>query len=231
MSAVASKQQFLLTQHACPAGLSPQVFDAIREFGWLVALGQAEKAQANLTSFLDDFEVYDCLAQEHSIFYGLKNIPAFFIATKKGELSICIQEIYEHFLELGVPNLDDFEQRFFKEDHGLIDDLYESEYVIMDVAKALQEFLYGFQYQDEKDKEAQHLAQNSSQCDESADNDQEDEENREIELCFWINLDGIVGYFLIKYADHGRLKVLIEQMGCGKGSRQMVSSADFFPSL
>ena len=224
MSAAVSKQQFLLTEHACPAGLSSEVFDAIREFCWIVALGQAEKAQANLTSFLDDFEVFDGLAQEHSIFYALKNTPAFFTATKNSEMGMCVREIYECFLQLGVPNLDGFEERFFEEGNRLIDDFYESDYAIIEVAEALQEFLYGFEYQDKE-------AQNSNQIDKSADNGQEDEENREIELCFWVNPDGIVGYFLIKYTDHDRLKVLIQQMGCGKGSQQMVTSADSFPSL
>ncbi|MEY4516669.1 MAG: hypothetical protein RL180_1015, partial [Pseudomonadota bacterium] len=71
--------------------------------------------------------------------------------------------------------------------------------------------------------------QSDVHIDEHADED--DEESRELELCFWVNADGLVSYFLIKETDHDRLKVLIQQMGCGKGSQQMVTSSDSFPSL
>lgn len=206
MSAAVSKQQFLLTERACPAGLSPEVFDAIREFCWIVALGQSEKAEANLTRFSRDFEADHYIDQEHDIFYGLKNI-ADFNTSDYSDVDWAAKGMHKRLRELGVSKLDGYTHRLFDEEGDLRQEFYQHDFLMLLLAEELQDILEGFEYKDGHDV---------------------DEDDNGLDVWFWASSD-MLSYFLVKVSDRDRLERLINVMGCGSGSGQQVAPIVYFP--
>jgi hypothetical protein len=206
MSAAMNKKQFLLTQHACPEGLSQDVFDAIREFCWLVALGQAERAETNLTSFLDDFEADRYISEDHAIYFGIKNIPDFF-TSDYSDVDFAAKRMHKRLRELGVSKLDGYTHRFFDEDGDLLQEFYDHDFLMLLLAEELQDILEGFEYKEGHDT---------------------DEDDNGLDVWFWGNPD-MLSYFLVKVSDRDRLENLINVMGCGSDSAQQVAPIEYFP--
>lgn len=227
MSAAVSKQQFLLTEHACPAGLSSQVFDAIREFCWIVALGQAERAEANLTCFSSDFEADRYIDQEHDIFYGLKDI-ADFGTSDYSDVDWAAKDMHKRFRELGVAKLDGYTHRFFDEDGNLMEEFHDHDFLMLLLAEELQDILEGFEYKEGQDTEAQHPEPETASTEDEDNWDDEDEDDHGLDVWFWASSD-MLSYFLVKVSDRDRLERLINIMGCGSGSGQQVAPIVYFP--